>query len=137
MKKHAMIWVVKNIVLFVILFITIAVLEKLVFGLENWLYRSLVCSVAYVVGVMLKQGVVGGDGNTKDNVITRIGIILLGFILAAFITGIVLNIERWFVHVAPIVFHLAIAIFLGTGISMEKIEEPCGKVEEQESVDGL
>lgn len=81
-------------VCFVMLFMVLCVMHKLLLGNENWLYNSIIWSVNYIIALFLKP-VIHKEDDIVNKIISTTFIIFVLFIVLAFVVGVIFDINRW------------------------------------------
>ena len=79
----------------VVNFIIFSVMYKLFLYREDWLSFSIVWSISWTVGRFVTQSIAILEKGVWFNIITDVVIIVIVFILGAFIMGVLLNIAQW------------------------------------------
>ena len=77
------------------IFIIFSVMCKLFLYREDWLSFSIVWSISWTVGRFVAQSIAILEKGVWFNIITDVVIIVIVFILGAFIIGVLLNIAQW------------------------------------------
>lgn len=109
MKKHLKRFG-EEIIVCVISFIILAVINKLLFKEENWLYESACCAIVYSIGSYISPFLTSATEGIKSNIILRLGLIALLFFIVAFILGVLFNMTTWLEHTMFITFVFGFSI---------------------------
>ena len=85
----------KELLLSVILFIILAVMHKLFFLEEDWLYNSAMWCIFWTIGDFIANSFNETNSGIKDTILYNVILIFLVFFISAFIVGVLLNNSIW------------------------------------------
>ncbi len=105
----------------VVNFIIFSVMYKLFLYREDWLSFSIVWSISWTVGRFVTQSIAILEKGVWFNIITDVVIIVIVFILGAFIMGVLLNIAQWKDILASIL------VPLGSGLIITNVFKKCNE----------
>ena len=93
----------------VIIFITLAVMYKLVMKDENWLYASAMWTIFWMIGSFIAESFNETNSGIKGTILYNVILIFLVFVISAFVVGVLLNKETWLTIVADITIPLGMS----------------------------
>lgn len=106
------------------MFIIASVSNKLFFNYQDWIYQSLVFSIAWLVGMQIckvSKLFHNDKDSIKEIIMFNIGIIIIVFFVTAFVTGVLLNIPTWYKIEVDIIIPFGLSLFLNVSLSKKKI----------------
>ena len=105
----------------VVNFIIFSVMYKLFLYREDWLSFSIVWSISWTVGRFVIQSIAILEKGVWFNIITDVVIIVIVFILGAFIMGVLLNIAQWKDILASVL------VPFGSGLIITNVFKKCNE----------
>lgn len=107
------------LLLAIVLFVGLSVVNKLFIKKADWLWLSLIWAIVYTVTVSFKKSIFRNSEYMLSKIMSGVYIIVLVFFVAAFVTGVVLNMTTWFKYTCDITAPCLFALITGVAIEMK------------------
>lgn len=98
----------------VILFITLAVMHKLLMKDEDWLYASAMWTIFWMIGSFIAKSFNETNSGIKETIQYNVILIFLVFVVSAFVVGVLLDKSTWLKIVAEITIPFGMSLLVNS-----------------------